>query len=117
MITISPCIIVKNEEGVIRRCLESVKGIVDEINIVDTGSTDRTKEIVTQFTDRVFNFTWIDDFSAARNFAFQQATKEYILWLDADDLLLESDQELFLNLKQTLDSRSYFYSKRLILFC
>ncbi len=104
MITISLCIIVKNEEGVIRRCLESVKGIVDEINIVDTGSTDRTKEIVTQFTDRVFNFTWIDDFSAARNFAFQQATKEYILWLDADDVLLESDQELLLNLKQTLDS-------------
>lgn len=61
--------IVKNKEGVIKRCLEPLKDIVDEINIVDKGSTDRAKEIVAQFTDRVF------DFAAARNFAFQQATK------------------------------------------
>lgn len=103
MITVSLCMIVKDEEEVIGRCLDSLKDIVDEINIVDTGSTDRTKEIVSQYTDRIFDFKWIDDFAAARNFAFQQATKEYILWLDADDVLSAEDQDRFLNLKRTLD--------------
>ncbi|MCJ7992657.1 glycosyltransferase [Priestia sp. OVS21] len=104
MITISLCMIVKNEEAVIGRCLESVSKIVDEINIVDTGSTDRTKEIVAEYTERIFDFTWIEDFAAARNFAFQQATTDYILWLDADDIFLEQDQKAFLKLKNTLDS-------------
>jgi len=94
--------IVKNEEDVIGRCLASVKGIVDEINIIDTGSTDNTKQIVKQFTDRIFDFEWIHHFAAARNFSFQQATKEYILWLDADDVLLEEDQEKFKALKESL---------------
>lgn len=103
MITISLCMIVKNEEDTISRCLDSVKDIVDEINIVDTGSTDRTKEIVRSFTERIFDFAWIDNFSAARNFAFSKATKEYIMWLDADDVILEEDRQKFLQLKQTLD--------------
>jgi len=94
--------IVKNEEDVIGRCLASVKDLVDEINIIDTGSTDNTKEIVKQFTDRIFDFEWINHFAAARNFSFQQATKEYILWLDADDVLLEEDQEKFKVLKEAL---------------
>lgn len=102
MITISLCMIVKNEEKVIGRCLESVYDVVDEINIVDTGSTDQTKEIVRNYTDRVFDFKWIDDFSAARNFSFQQATKEYILWLDADDVLTEENAEKLKTLKQSL---------------
>ncbi len=80
--TISLCMIVKNEEKVIGRCLDSVQDITDEIVIVDTGSTDCTKEIVSRYTDKVYDFQWIDDFSAARNFAFSQATKSYILWLD-----------------------------------
>ncbi|WP_454871097.1 glycosyltransferase [Priestia megaterium] len=104
MITVSLCMIVKNEEAVIGRCLESVNKIVDEINIVDTGSTDRTKEIVAEYTERIFHFTWIEDFAAARNFAFQQATTDYILCLDADDVFLEQDQEAFLKLKNMLDS-------------
>ena len=103
LITISLCMIVKNEQTVIGRCLDSVKHIVDEINIVDTGSTDSTKEIVAKYTDRVSDFTWIEDFAAARNFAFQQATKNYILWLDADDVFLEQDQEKLMQLKKTLD--------------
>ncbi len=102
MVSISLCMIVKNEEDVIGRCLTSVKGLVDEINIVDTGSTDNTKQIVKQFTDRIFDFEWIHHFAAARNFSFQQATKEYILWLDADDVLLEEDQEKFKALKESL---------------
>lgn len=67
--------IVKNEEETIARCLETVKGLVDEIIIVDTGSTDKTKEVVSQYTDRIIDFIWIDNFAAARNFAFSFATK------------------------------------------
>lgn len=104
MITISLCMIVKNEEAVIGRCLDSVKNIVDEINIIDTGSTDKTKEIVAKYTNRIFDFTWIDDFAAARNFSFQQATKQYILWLDADDLLTRGDQQKLISLKETLST-------------
>ncbi|MGE8000143.1 glycosyltransferase [Lysinibacillus sp. NPDC093190] len=102
MVSISLCMIVKNEEDVIGRCLASVKGLVDEINIIDTGSTDNTKQIVKQYTDRIFDFEWIHHFAAARNFSFHQATKEYILWLDADDVLLEADQEKFKALKESL---------------
>jgi len=102
-ITISLCMIVRNEENTIARCLNSVKGIPDEIVIIDTGSIDRTKEIVGKYTDQIFDFVWIDDFAAARNFAFSKATKDYILWLDADDVLAASDREQFLSLKKTLD--------------
>ncbi|WNR46271.1 tetratricopeptide repeat-containing glycosyltransferase family 2 protein [Paenibacillus roseipurpureus] len=103
MITISLCLIVKNEEDTIRACLSSVARAVDEIIIVDTGSTDQTKQVVSAYTDRIYDFKWIDDFSAARNFAFRQATKEYILWLDADDILKEEDCNKLIALKETLD--------------
>lgn len=103
MITVSLCMIVKNEEGVLARCLASVASLVDEIILVDTGSEDRTEEIAHEFTDQVLHFPWVDDFSAARNYAFNQATMDYILWLDADDLLLEEDQKAFARLKESLD--------------
>lgn len=102
MLQISLCMIVKNEEEVLRECLNSVKDICDEIIIVDTGSSDKTKEIATEFTKKVFDFEWIDDFSAARNFSFSKATKDYILWLDADDVLLEEDQKKLNKLKEEL---------------
>jgi glycosyltransferase involved in cell wall biosynthesis len=102
MITISLCMIVRNEENSLVRCLSGVEGIADEIIIVDTGSTDRTKEIAQSFGATIYDFEWIDDFSAARNFSFSKATKNYILWLDADDLITEKDQELFKQLKSTL---------------
>ncbi len=102
MITISLCMIVRDEEAVLARCLESVRGIADEIVVVDTGSSDRTKEIARQFTEKVYDFVWTDDFSQARNFAFSKGTQEYLLWLDADDVILEPDREKFLQLKQTL---------------
>ncbi|MCB8818115.1 tetratricopeptide repeat-containing glycosyltransferase family 2 protein [Desulfosporosinus shakirovi] len=102
-ITISLCMIVRNEEDTIARCLDSIKGIPDEIIIVDTGSTDRTKEIVKEFTHNIFDFIWIDDFATARNFAFSKATKDYILWLDADDIFSDSDREQFLKLKIDLN--------------
>lgn len=104
MITISLCMIVKNEEYVLERCLNCVKDIVDEIIIIDTGSTDKTKEIAKKWTPYVYDFEWIDDFSAARNTSFSYATKEYIFWLDADDILTLKDQEKMKQLKKTLSS-------------
>lgn len=103
MITISLCMIVKNEEDVLARCLDSVCGLVEEIVIVDTGSTDGTRRIAASYTDRVFEFPWVDDFAAARNESFSKATQDYILWLDADDMLLPQDRERLLQLKHTLD--------------
>ena len=85
--TWSLCMIVKNEENNIENCLNSVKNLFDEIIIVDTGSTDRTKEVVGKHTNKVYDFKWIDNFSAARNFAFSKASKDYIMWLDADDIV------------------------------
>ncbi|HHL0974614.1 TPA: glycosyltransferase family 2 protein, partial [Bacillus cereus] len=104
MATISLCLIVKNEEGVLDRCLQSVQGIPDEIIIVDTGSTDTTKEIAKRWTEHVYDFTWIYDFSAARNEVFRYATKEYIFWLDADDVLEPGDANKLQILKRVLDS-------------
>ncbi len=103
MITISLCMIVKDEEEVLARCLDSVKDIVDEIIIVDTGSTDRTVEIAKRYTDRIYHFPWTGSFSEARNHAFSYATMQYTLYLDADDVILEEDRKKFLELKKTLD--------------
>ena len=102
MITISLCMIVKNEEAVLARCLDTVADLVDEIVIVDTGSTDRTKEIAAHYTDRIYDFEWVDDFSKARNFAFSKATMEYIYSADADEVLDAENRERFRILKEHL---------------
>ena len=102
MITISLCMIVKNEEDTLERCLSCVNGIADEIIVVDTGSSDRTKEIAARFTDLVFDYEWKDDFGAARNFSFSKATKEYCMWLDADDVILPKEQKKLRCLKAGL---------------
>ncbi len=81
--------IVKNEEKYLRECLESVKDIADEIIIVDTGSTDKSIEIANDFNAKVFHFKWINDFSAARNFALSKSIGDWILYLDADERLSE----------------------------
>ncbi|KGP80875.1 MULTISPECIES: glycosyltransferase [unclassified Paenibacillus] len=85
--TISLCMIVKNEEQVLGRCLESVKDVVNEIIIVDTGSTDMTLDIARKYTDKIYSFEWVNDFSAARNESLKYATSDYILVLDADEYL------------------------------
>ncbi|QHA00909.1 glycosyltransferase [Dehalobacter restrictus] len=103
MVTISLCMIVKNEEKTLGRCLESVRDIPDEMIIVDTGSTDQTKMIAARYQAKVYDFAWIDDFAAARNFSFAQATQDYILWLDADDVLLKDDENKLRQLKETLN--------------
>ncbi len=79
--------IVKNEERYLRDCLDSVKEVADEIVIVDTGSTDSTKAIAEEFKAKIYNFKWIDDFSAARNYALSKSTGEWILYIDADERL------------------------------
>ncbi len=102
MTTVSLCMIVRNEEKVLARCLDSVRGIADEICITDTGSTDKTREIARKY-GTVQVFPWCNDFSAARNFSFAQARMDYTLWLDADDVLLPSDRQKLLALKAELD--------------
>lgn len=102
MITVSLCMIVKNEEKILRRCLDSVADLMDEIVIVDTGSTDATKAIAREYTGAVYDFEWVDDFSAARNFAFSRATCDYIYSADADEVLDEENRERFKTLKETL---------------
>lgn len=102
MAAISLCMIVKNEEKVLARCLDSIMDLMDEIIIVDTGSVDRTKEIARKYTDKVYDFPWINDFSAARNFAFSKASCEYIYSADADEVLDEENHEKFRLLKETL---------------
>jgi len=96
--------IVKNEEAVLARCLASVKDAVDEIIIVDTGSTDKTKAIAKEFTDKVYDFEWVNHFAKARNFAFSKATMDYQMWLDADDVMEPTELEKFVALKKTLDA-------------
>lgn len=104
MFTLSLCMIVKNEKDVIGRCLDCVKDIADEIVIVDTGSTDNTKDIASKYTDKIYSFEWIDDFSVARNFSFSKASKDYIMWLDADDVITPENQQSLKELKKTMDS-------------
>ena len=102
MVTISLCMIVKNEEKILERCLDSVADLVDEIVIADTGSTDATREIARRYTEKVYDFPWTDDFSAARNFVFSRATREYIYSADADEVLSPENRERFRLLKETL---------------
>ena len=99
--------IVKNEESVLARCLDCVKQFADEIIIVDTGSTDRTKEIAYQYTDKVYDFVWCDDFSVARQFSFSLATMDYIMWLDADDVIEYNEIEKINQLKLNMVADTY----------
>ncbi len=99
---VSLTMIVKNEENNLPRCLESVRDIFDEIVIVDTGSTDRTVEIARSFGAKVFDFAWVDSFSAARNEALSHATGDFAFWLDADDVVEPAEREKLLELLQRL---------------
>lgn len=102
MVTISLCMIVKNEEAVLKRCLDSIADLMDEIIIIDTGSKDRTKEIAASYTSKIYDFKWTNDFSAARNFSFSKAGMNYIYTADADEILDETNRERFLRLKSVL---------------
>ena len=102
MVSISLCMIVKNEERILARCLDSLQGIADEIIIVDTGSSDATKEIAAKYTDQVYDFVWTGSFSDARNFAFSKAKMDYIYSADADEVLDQENRAAFLQMKEVL---------------
>ena len=93
MLPISICIIAKNEESNIENCLKPLRAYDWEIIVVDTGSTDRTKEIAEEYADKVLDYTWCDDFAAARNFSIEQASYDTILVIDSDEYLAEVDVE------------------------
>ena len=85
--SLSACMIVKNEEKFLAQCLNSIKDAVDEIIIVDTGSTDKTVEIAQSFGAKVYHHPWRNSFSEARNHSLSYATCDWILQIDADEAL------------------------------
>ena len=106
---ISACVITKDEEKNIDRCLESIKNIVDEIIIVDTGSNDNTVNVAKRYSNKIFHYVWEDDFSKARNFAIEKANGDYILFLDADEYL-----DCYFELKEFLKNEELFKDAYLI---
>lgn len=89
--SLSVCLIVKDEEAVIARCLNCAAKFADEIIVVDTGSSDGTVAEVKKFTDEVYFYKWNDDFSAARNFSLEKAGCDFVMWLDADDVISDEN--------------------------
>lgn len=102
---ISQCLITKNEENNIEYCLSHLKSVVNEQIVVDTGSTDRTVEIAESLGAKVFHFDWINDFSAARNFALDKAKGDWILFLDCDEYFSEDSVT---SIKEIINSTSRF---------
>lgn len=97
---LSVCIITKNEEQNIRRCLECLKPTGFEIVVVDTGSTDNTKKIAVEYTDKVYDFPWCDDFGTAKNFAIEKASEPYVMVIDSDEFLETIDISVLTELLQ-----------------
>lgn len=108
---LSLCMIVKDEENFIDGCLKSVKDYVDEMIIVDTGSTDRTVEICKSFGAQILTFPWNGSFSDARNYGLERATGDWILWLDADEVLDASDAK---KLREILEDEGLLLNVHLI---
>jgi glycosyltransferase involved in cell wall biosynthesis len=101
--------IVKNEAHQLAEAVENFSQFADEIVIVDTGSTDNTREVALQCAGRVHDFPWSDDFSAARNHSFAQARGDYLLWMDADDRVDPEMAREIVKLKSVFDGRNAFY--------
>ena len=111
MFTISVCMIVKNEQKTLARILECARQFADEIIIVDTGSSDNTKQIAKIYTQNVFDFEWNDDFASARNFSFSKGTCDYLCWLDADDYIKKSEIQKIIKLKNSNITADVFMFK------
>ncbi|MDD3367426.1 MAG: glycosyltransferase [Lachnospiraceae bacterium] len=105
MLPISVCIIAKNEEKRIEKCLQSLVPYDFEIVLVDTGSTDRTVEIAANYTKHIYDFTWCDDFSAARNFSLEKASNEFIFMMDCDEWITSIDAEEMIYFIQNLGTQ------------
>lgn len=100
MLPISVCIIAKNEEQHIEECLKSLKPYHCEIVLADTGSTDNTLEIAAKYTDKIYHFDWVNDFSAAKNYAVGQASNDWILSIDCDEYLENIDERRLFRLME-----------------
>lgn len=107
--TISLCMIVKNEEDNLGRCLESVKQLVDEMIIVDTGSTDSTVTIAERYGARVYHFEWNDNFSEARNYGLKQASGDWVMIMDADDEMEKLEKQDIVKMIETTDADAFFF--------
>jgi O-antigen biosynthesis protein len=114
---ISAAMIVKNEEQNLMRCLESIRPVVEEIVVIDCGSSDRTRDIAGGY-GKVYDFPWTDDFSAARNFSLSKATKEIIFFIDADEAVSSKDYHSVNSIKKmdpsaiwglSIVTRNYFW--------
>jgi glycosyltransferase involved in cell wall biosynthesis len=107
--TISTCLMVKNEEHCLENCLKSIKGFVDEIIVVDTGSTDRTIEIAERYGAKVFHHPWEGDFSKHRNQSMSYATCDWILQIDADETLDRESAEFMTEIAQKTSKNAVFF--------
>ena len=105
--TLSVCMIVKNEEQYLDSCLSAISNKVDEIILVDTGSSDNTLDIAKKYGVNIFEIEWINDFSYARNISLQHASKDWILVLDADEMIPEEELQKIYHLIQTQDIHAY----------
>jgi tetratricopeptide (TPR) repeat protein len=103
--SLSLCMIVKNEENFLARCLASLKPVVDEMIIVDTGSSDATRDIAEVFGAKVFDYEWHDDFAAARNHSLEKASGDWILIMDADEVISPKDHKTLRNLLRPIRSK------------
>lgn len=97
---LSVCLIVKNEEPVLERCLSCVVRFADELIVVDTGSTDNSAEIAGKYTTQVYHHSWENSFAKARNYSYSKSTGDYIMWLDADDVISDENIEKIIELKK-----------------
>lgn len=109
---LSACMIVKNETLTIRKCLASLQGVVDEIIVVDTGSTDDTPDIARECGAHVFSFIWQNDFSQARNESLRHAHGDWILVIDADEYLDEQKKQSFRSFLQSSDAEGVFITQK-----
>ena len=112
MESISLCMIIKNEEKWLESCLNLIKDLVDEIIIVDTGSNDNSKGIAKKFTDNIYDFEWNDNFSEARNFSLSKAKGDWILCLDADEVIADIDKKKIKKIIELNEAESYFFNWR-----
>lgn len=111
MATISVSMIVRNEEDVITRAISCANRFADEVIIADTGSTDNTVAVARSLGAKVYYFDWCDDFSAARNFSFSKAGCDFVMWMDADDVIDDENIDKILSLKADLGDADIYYMK------
>lgn len=102
MISITLCMIVKNEQSILERCLIHTQELMNELIIVDTGRLIQPNDIAHKYTDKVYDYKWCDDFAAARNYAFSLASCDYIFSADADEILDERNNQALKDLKSML---------------